>query len=120
MFGWDLDLPCEYTFGEGAARIILQFLDDASKFVYKTSDSGVRGANHWPPCFYAAKNGVCQVLMRAGGMQKPSVVCDVYHQIRAGIPIARKHKASGQVADGVFETDERRHFHVIICQLNSV
>ena len=61
-----------------AARIILQSLGDASEFVYKTCDSGVRGANHRTACFHTSKNGVRQVLMRTGGMQKPSIVCDVY------------------------------------------
>ena len=38
-------------------------------------------------------------------------------QIRAGIRLARKHKASGQLADCVFETDQRRYFHIPIRQL---
>jgi hypothetical protein len=78
VLGWDLYLACQHTFGKCAARIILQFLGDTSEFIYKTSHSSVRGANHGAACFHAAKNGVRQVLMRTGGVQKPSVVCYVH------------------------------------------
>src|SRR5207249_2032029 len=46
--------------------------------VHKTGDASVCGANHRTACFHTAKNGVCQVLVRTGRMQKPSVVCYVY------------------------------------------
>src|SRR6266511_2721360 len=77
VFGRDLDIACEYAFGECTACIILQFLGDASKFIHKTCDSSVRGANHRTARFHTAKNGVRQMLMRTGGMRKRSGVCYV-------------------------------------------
>src|SRR5439155_27124957 len=101
MFGGNFDLASEHTFGKCAAFFILQDLVDAPEFVHKTSDTGVRSANHRAACFHAAKNGVSQMLMRSGGMQKPSVVRYIDQQISAGIRVGRKHESSDQFANGV-------------------
>ena len=57
------------------------------------------------------------MLMRTGGMQKPSVVCYIDQQISARIRVGRKHESADQLANGVFEADQGRNLHVAICQL---
>ena len=42
-------------------------------------------------------------------MQEPAVVCDVHEQI-----CAIEHKASRQISDCVFETDQGRHKHIVL------
>src|SRR5437879_2034993 len=89
MFGGDLYLAREHALSKGAARFIAKHLSDAAELVYKTSDSCVGCPNHRTTRFHTSKNCVRQMLMRPGGMQKPTIVCYIYQQIRAGIRFSR-------------------------------
>jgi len=48
-------------------------------------------------------------------MQKPAVICYIDEEVGT-----LQHKMPDQIADGVFETDERRCLHIAIGQAKSV
>src|SRR6476469_7522203 len=83
-FSRHFDLASKHALSKRAARVILEHLSDATKLVDETGHAGIRRTNHWPTRFYAAKNCIRQVLMRSSGPLKPSVICHIYKQIRAG------------------------------------
>src|SRR5207244_11623037 len=56
------------------------------------------------------------MLMRPGRMQKPSVVCNIDKQICAGIRLCGEHKLSDELANRIFETDQRGHLHIAVRQ----
>src|SRR4030095_839269 len=110
------DFTGKHALGKRAARIIPEHLCDAAKLVDETRPASIRGANHWPTRFYAAKNCIRQVLMRSSGSLEPPVVRHIYKQIRAGTCLVWKDKLSGELANSVFETDQRRQMNNAIGQ----
>src|SRR4029079_3463587 len=66
--------------------------------------------------FYAAKDCIRQVLMRSSGRLKPAVVRHIYEQVRTGTCFVRQDKLSGELTNGVFETNQRRHMDVAVGQ----
>src|ERR1041385_3607660 len=116
LFGRNFDFAGKHALGKRAARVIPENLNDAAKLVDETSDASVRGANHWPTHFYGAKYCIRQVLMRSSGALKPSIVGHIYEHVRTGTCVRWKNKLSGQFANRVFETDQRRHMGVAIGQ----
>src|SRR5882672_2078245 len=116
LLGQDFDLAGKHALGKRAARFIPEHLSDAAKLVDETSHASIRRADHWPTRFYAAKNCICQVLMRSSGPLKPAVVRHIYEQVRAGTCLVWKDKLSGELANRVFETDQRRHMDIAVGQ----
>src|SRR5882724_4431454 len=116
LLGRYFDFAGKYALGKRAARIIPEYLRDAAKLVDETSHAGIRRADHWPTRFYAAKNCIRQVLMRSSGPLKPAIVCYIYEQVRAGTCLVWKDKLSGELANRVFETDQRRHMDIVVGQ----
>jgi hypothetical protein len=114
LFGRNFDLARKHALGKCASGVILQDLSGAAELVDETGHAGIRGPNHWPTRFYAAKNGIRQMLMRSSGPLKPSIICHVYEQIRPRACLSWKDKLSGQLADRVFETDQRGHMNIAI------
>src|SRR5262245_15644886 len=116
VLGRHFDLAGKHALRKRAARIIPELLSDAAKVVYETRHAGVRGADHRSTRFYATKNCIGQMLMRSSGSLKPPVVRHIYEQIRAGTCLVWKDKLSGELADRVFETDQRRHMDYAVGQ----
>src|SRR6266404_9834690 len=112
LFGWHFDFAGKHALGKRAARVIPEYLSDAAKLVDEAGHAGIRRADHWPTRFYTAKNCIRQVLMRSSGPLKPAVVCHVYEEVRAGACLVWKDKLSGELANRVFETDQRRHMDI--------
>src|SRR5712672_2305790 len=110
--GWHFDFAGKHALGKRAASFILEYLRDAAKLVDETGHAGIRRADHWPTRFYAAKNCIRQVLMRSSGPLKPAVVRHIYEQVRTGTYLIWKDKFSGELANRVFETDQRRHMDI--------
>src|SRR5262249_28769625 len=84
VLGRHFDLAGKHALRKRAARIIPELLRDTAKLVDETGHPSIRGADHRPTRFYAAKNCIRQVLMRSSGPLKPPVVRHIYEQIRAG------------------------------------
>src|SRR4029077_13076710 len=114
--GRHLDFAGKHALSKRAARFILEHLSDAAKLVDETGHAGIRRADHWPTRFYASKDCIRQVLMRSSGPLKPAVVRHIYEQVRAGTCLVWKDKLSGELANRVFETDQRRHMHIGVGQ----
>src|SRR6266513_1598727 len=114
--GRHVDFAGKHALGKRAARVISEHLSDAAKLVDETSHTGIRRADHWPTRFYAAKNCICQVLMRSSGLPKPAVVRHIYEQVRAGTCLVWKDKLSGELANRIFETDQRRVMDIVVGQ----
>src|SRR6476659_2186290 len=115
-FSRHFDLASKHALSKRAARFITEHLSDATKLVDETGHAGIRRLNHWPMRFTAAKNRICQVLMRSSGRVKPSIVWHIYKQICTGTCLAWKDKLSGELADRVFETDQRRYMDLAVGQ----
>src|SRR6059036_378811 len=81
---------------------------DASSFVYRAGYPRICGADHGTAGFDAAKNGVRQMLLRAGRFLEPAVVRHVDENRRAA-----EDKVPGQLADRVFEANERRELDTV-------
>src|SRR4029453_15523567 len=116
LFGRHFDFAGKHALSERAARVIPEHLSDASKLVDEAGHAGIRRANHRPTRFYAAEDCVCQVLMRSAGSLEPAVVRHFYEQVRTGTCLVWKDKLSGELANRVFETDQRRHMNIAISQ----
>src|SRR5882724_626549 len=116
LLGRYFDFAGKYALGKRAASFILEYLRDAAKLVDETGHSGIRRADHWPTRFYAAKDCIRQVLMRSSGPLKPAVVRHIYEQVRAGTCLVWKDKLSGELANCVFETDQRCHMDIAVGQ----
>src|SRR5919106_7029445 len=116
LLGRHFDFAGKHAFDKRAARVIPKHLSDAAKLVNETSHAGIRRANHWPTRFYAAKNRIRQVLMRSSGSLKPAVVRHIYEQVRAGTCFGWKNKLSGEFANRVFKTNQRRHMDFAVGQ----
>src|SRR4029077_14973601 len=104
----------KHALSKRAARVIPEHLRDAAKLVDETGHAGIRRADHWPTRFYAATNCIRQVLMRSSGALKPAVVRHIYEQVRAGSCVIWKDKLSGELANRVFETNQRRHMDLAV------
>src|SRR6266566_9183218 len=116
LLGRHFDFAGKHALSKRAARFIPEHLRDAAKLVDETGHAGICRADHWPTRFYAAKDCVRQVLMRSSGPLKPAVVRDIYEQVRAGTCLVWKDKLSGEFANRVFETDQRRHMDIVVGQ----
>src|ERR1700746_2207324 len=116
MLGRHFDFTGKYALSKRATRSIPQYLSDAAKLVDETGHTGIRGTDHRPTRFYAAKDCVRQVLMRSSGSLEPPVVRDIYEQVCAGTCFTWKDKLPGELADRVFETDQRRHMDLAVGQ----
>src|SRR5882762_12006224 len=112
LLGRHFDFAGKHALDKRAARVIPEYLRDATKLVDETSHASIRRADHWPTRFYAAKNCIYQVLMRSSGPLKPAVVRHIYEQVRAGTCLVWKDKLSGELANSVFKTDQRRHVDI--------
>src|SRR5262245_25545981 len=112
--GRHFDFTGKHALSERTARVIPEHLSDAAKLVDETGHAGIRRADHWPTCFYAPKYRIGQVLMRSSGTLKPSVVRHIYEHFHTGTCLSWKNKLSGELANRVFETDQRRHMGVAI------
>ena len=116
LLGRHFDFAGKHALSKRAARVIPEHLSDAAKLVDETGHAGIRGADHWPTRFYAAKNGIRQVLMRSSGSLKPAVVRHIYEQVRTGTRLVWKDELSGELANRVFETDQGRHMDIAVSQ----
>src|SRR5882757_1997796 len=116
LLGGHLDFAGKHALGKRASGFILEYLRDAAELVDETGHASIRRANHWPTRFYAAKNCIRQVLMRSSGLLKPPVVGYIYEQVRTGTCLVWKDKLSGELANRVFETDQRRHMDIAVGQ----
>ena len=116
LLGRHFDFAGKHALSKRAARFILEHLSDAAKLVDETGHAGIRRADHWPTRFYAAKDCIRQVLMRSSGPLEPAVVRHIYEQVRAGSCVGWKNKLSGELANRVFETDQRRHMDIAVGQ----
>src|SRR5512133_3939461 len=116
LLGWHFDFAGKHALSKRAARVIPERLRDAAKLVDETGHAGIRRADHWQPRFYAAKNCIRQVLMRSSGSLEPTVVRHIYEQVRSGTCLVWKDKLSGELANRVFETDQRRHIDIAVGQ----
>ena len=56
------------------------------------------------------------MLMRPGGMLKPAVVGHINEQIRSRTGLRWQNKLPGQFPNRIFETNQRRHPDVAVCQ----
>jgi hypothetical protein len=110
------DFAGKHALGKRAARVIPEHLRDAPRLVDETGHASIRRADHWPTRFYAAKDCIRQVLMRSSGPLKPAVVSHIYEQVRARNCLSGKNKLSGELANSVFETDQRRHMDIAVGQ----
>src|SRR4029077_7901653 len=110
------DFAGKHALSKRAARVIPEHLSDAAKLVDKTGHASIRGANHRPTRFYAAKDCIRQVLMRSSGPLKPPVVRHIYQQRSAGTFLVWKDKVSGELANRVFETNQRLHMDIAVGQ----
>ena len=108
------DIAGKHALSKRAARVVPEHLRDAAKLVDETGHAGIRRANHWPTRFYAAKDCIRQVLMRSSGPLKPAVVRHIYEQVRAGTCLVWKDELSGELANCVFETDQRRDMNIAV------
>jgi hypothetical protein len=106
------DFTGKHALSKRASRLVLKYLSDAAKLVDETGHARIGGTDHRPTRFYAAKDGVGQVLMRSSGALKPPVVRHIYEQVCAGTCLAWEDKLSGELADSVFEADQRRHMDI--------
>src|SRR5215471_19041639 len=113
--GRHFDFAGKHALRECTARVIPEHLSDAAKPVDETGHAGIRRADHWPTCFYAPKYRIRQVLMRSSGPFKPSVVRQIYEQVRTGTCFSWKNKLSGELANRVFKADQRRHMGAAVC-----
>src|ERR1700757_2881060 len=116
MLGRHFDFTGKYALSKRATRSIPQYLSDAAKLVDETSHTGIRGADHRPTRFYAAKDCIRQVLLRSSRSLKPTVVRHICEQVRAGACLGWKDKLSGELAYRVFETNQRRHVDIAVGQ----
>src|SRR6266481_3220444 len=116
LFGRHFYFAGKHALRKRAARVIPEHLSDTAILVDKTRHAGIRRADHWSTRFYAAKNCIRQVLMRSSGPLKPAVVRHIYEQVRAGTCLFWKDKLSGELANSVFETDQRRHMDLAVGQ----
>src|SRR6478672_7391300 len=116
LLGRHFDLAGKHSLSKRAPRSILKHLSDAAKLVDETSHAGIRRTNHWATGFYAAKDCIRQVLMRSSGPLKPAVVGHIHEQVRAGARLVWNYKLSGELADCVFETNQRRHMDLAVGQ----
>ena len=116
MFRRHIDFTSQSAFGKRAAAFIPQRLSDAAELIYKASDPRICRAHHRAARFHASKNRVRQMLVRSGRMQKPSVVCNIDKQICAGIRLCGEHKLSDELADRIFETNQRGDLHIAVRQ----
>src|SRR5882762_6044058 len=107
----NVDLTGEHAFGKSVAGIILQNLSDPAEFIHKTSHACVCSADHRPAIFDAAKDCVGEMLSGTGRMQKPAVVCYIDQEI-----CAVDDESSHQIADRIFETNQRRDTNVAVRQ----
>src|SRR5213595_2931270 len=115
-FDRHFDLAGKHALGERAALFILEHLSDAAKLVDKTGHAGIRCSNHWATRFYAAKDCIRQVLMRSSGPFKPSVIGHIYKQIRTGSCLVWKNELSCELANRVFEANQRCHMDLAVGQ----
>src|SRR6516164_3138886 len=115
-FGRHFDFTSKHALGKRAARIVAEHLSDAGKLVDETGHAGVRRADHRPTRFYAAKDCIRQVLMGSSGSLKPRIVRHIYEQIRARGYLVWKDKLSGELANRVFETNQRRNMDIAVGQ----
>jgi len=115
-FDRHFDLAGKHALSERAALFILEHLSDAAKLVDKTGHAGIRCSNHWATRFYAAKDCIRQVLMRSSGPLKPPVVRHIYEQVRAGTCLVWKGKLPGELANRVFEANQRCHMDIVVGQ----
>src|SRR5258707_11677724 len=111
-FSRHFDIVGKHALSKRAARFIPEHLSDAAKLVDEAGHAGIRRANHWPPRFYAAKNCIRQVLMGPSRPLKPAVVRHICEQVRAGTCLVWKDKLSSELANRVFETNQRRHMDI--------
>src|SRR4030095_4677038 len=116
LFGRHFDFTDKHALSKRAAVVIPEHLSDAAKLVDKTGHTGIGRADHWPTRFDAAKDCIRKVLMRSSGPLKPAVVCHIYEQVRAGTCLVWKDKLSGELANRVFETNQRRYMDVAVGQ----
>src|SRR4029077_8856631 len=116
LLGRHFDFAGKHALSKRAARFIPEYQSDDTNLVDETSHAGIRRTNHWPTRFYAAKNCIRQMLMRSSGPLKPPVVRHIYEQVRARNCVSGKNKLSGELADSVFETDQRRHMDIAVGQ----
>src|SRR5919106_278038 len=116
LLGRHFDFAGEDAFDKCAARVIPKHLGDAAKLVDETGHAGIGRADHWPTRFYAPKDCIGEVLMRSSRPLKPTVVRHIYEQIRAGTCLGWKNKLSGELANRVFETNQRRHMDLAVGQ----
>src|SRR6266480_7946282 len=107
LLGRHFDFAGKHALGKRAARVIPEYLRHAAKLVDETGHAGIRCADHRPTRFYAAKDCIRQVLMRSSGPLKPAVVRHIYEQVRAGTCLVWKDKLSGELANRVFEANQR-------------
>src|SRR6476620_12497802 len=116
LLGRHFDLAGKHALSKRAAPIILKHLSDTAKLVDETGHAGIRRTDHRATGFYAAKDCIRQVLMRSSGPLKPAVVGHIHEQIRAEARLVWKYKLSGELADCVFETNQRRHMDLAVGQ----
>src|SRR5436309_564795 len=97
VLGRHFDFAGKHALNKCAAPFIPEHLSDAAKLVNETGHAGVRCADHRPTRFRAAKDCICQVLMRSSGMLEPPIVCHVDEQVGAGTCLVWKDKLSGEL-----------------------
>src|SRR6478609_9256249 len=114
LLGRHFDLASKHSLSKRAARIILKHLSDAAKLVDETSHAGIRRTDHRATGFYAAKDCIRQVLMRSSGPLKPAVVGHIHEQVRTRTRLAWKDNLSGELANRVFETNQRRDVDIAV------
>src|SRR6516162_8826753 len=107
VLGRHFDFTDKHALNKRAAGVIPEHLSDAAKLVDKTGHAGIGRTDHWPTRFNAAKDCIRKVLMRSSGPLKPPVVRQIYQQIRTGTRLAWKDKLSGELANRLFETNQR-------------
>src|SRR4051812_240364 len=106
LLGRHFDFACKHALGKRAAGFIPEHLSDSTKLVDEAGHASIRCADHWTTRFYAAKDCIRHVLMRSSGRLKPAVVRHIYEQVRTGTCFVRQHKLSGELTNGVFETNQ--------------
>ena len=114
LLGRHFDFAGKHALSKRAAFFILEHLSDAAKLVDETGHAGIRCADHGPTRFYAAKDCIRQMLMRSSRPLKPPIVRHIYEQVRAGTCLVWKDKLSGELANRVLETDQRRHMDLVV------
>src|SRR6476646_5276198 len=116
LFGGHFDFACKHALSKRATGFIPEHLSDSTKLVDETGHASIRRADHWATRFYAAKDCIRQMLMRSSGRLKPAIVRHIYEQVRTGTCFARQDKLPGEIANGVFKTNQRPHMDLAVCQ----